>query len=157
MIVLKRRPFFLLAIPDATLSQKEKNTQPISREKASGVDAKPLLGAPRCLLKITRQQPSHQPPNVPLFGSHGHTDTIKTQPLEGLGWITFLVRVGAPRSLRIPFGGRIVRVGSPRSLRIAFGGRIVRVGAPPRRDLVNKATCARKMCCWSIREHVHAT
>jgi hypothetical protein len=40
----------------------------------------------------------------------------------------FVVRVGAPRSLCIAFGGRIDRAGSPRSLRIAFGGRIVRIG-----------------------------
>jgi hypothetical protein len=31
-----------------------------------------------------------------------------------------MVRVGAPRSLRIAFGGRFARVGSPRSFRIAF-------------------------------------
>jgi hypothetical protein len=42
----------------------------------------------------------------------------------------FLDRVGALRSLRIAFGGRVVRVGTPCGLRIAYGGRIVRVVAP---------------------------
>jgi hypothetical protein len=62
-----------------------------------------------------------------MFGS----DKMKTQPLEGLGWIIFLVRVGAPRSLRIAVGGRIVRIGS-------------------RRDLVNRASFARNMCCCML-------
>jgi hypothetical protein len=31
-----------------------------------------------------------------------------------------MARVGAPRSLRIAFGGCFARVGSPRSFRIAF-------------------------------------
>jgi hypothetical protein len=60
----------------------------------------------------------------------GGTKQMKTQPLEGLGRSILFIRVGAPRSLRIAFGGRLVRVGSPRSLRIAFGGRVARVSAP---------------------------
>jgi hypothetical protein len=67
-------------------------------------------------------------------------------------WVgAFLVRVGAPCSLRIAFGGRIVRVGSPRSLRIVFGCRIVRFGlghlfGPRRRAALSSHRVRRSRC-----------
>jgi hypothetical protein len=103
-----------------------------------------IFGPCRCAaLSSNRALRSHSPRRVAALSSH------RVRRLYVPLWVGvfFLVCVGAPRSLRIAFGGRIVRVGSPRSLRIALEGSIVRVGAPRPSQ---HAACARNMCFCTL-------
>jgi hypothetical protein len=114
-----------------------------------------------CCCALAPQHRSEGASPDPMFRRYS-TDrrrTMKNAAANGTGLEIFLARVGAPRSLRIAFGGRIVCVGSPRYLRTAFGGRSVRFGlgyacGPRRRAAlfshrVRRSHCSRRLAALS--------